>query len=402
MIIIPEIQIKSGKLISRTADSKKTITYDFSPLETAKKFDTVGASCIQVVDVDAALNEGQNNSELIREIISQCCTPIQVGGGIRTLQQVTDWWEAGAARVVVGTAAITDTNLIASATGRYPGGVVVHLATKNGYVMINGWTTQTSYRPENLVSNLQSMGVAAVIHKDIERFDRESSEALALTEKISQEVSIPVFSSGTVNDIEDIAFLRGLPNINGVVVGNALHSRKFTLDEALHVANQKDVSADPESITPIRSSGISKGVKIYLAGNNNSQPARYWASQLRDSLTAQNPLLEMTIPQIDFDLNLEDLSPREIHRAYEEQIEEADIIVLVLDGIGSRAWTGYECGYARAIGKDIIGISGGGDQISLITAMCDEIIYYDVESEVSVTLSQIEHELSNRIVARSI
>ena len=402
MIIIPEIQIKSGKIVSRTADSKKTITFDISPLETAKSFDAAGPNYIQVVDVDAALDEGQNNADLIKEIISSCDTPIQVGGGIRTLQQLTDWMDAGAARVIVGTVAITDTNLIANAAGRYPGGIVVHLATKEGRVMINGWKTQTSYRPEDLVSDLQAMGVAAVIHKDIERFDRESSEALALTERISHKVSIPVFSSGTINSIEDIAFLRGLPNINGVVVGNAIHSGKFDLEKALSVAARKDVSADPESITPIRASGITKGFKVYVAGNNNSQPARYWASQLRDSLTAKNPLLEITIPQIDFDLKLEDLSPREIHRTYEEEIDGTDIVVLILDGIGSRTWTGYECGYARAIGKDIIGISGGSDQDSLITAMCDEIISYDVQSEISITLSHIESELSARIVARSI
>ena len=231
MIVIPEIQIKDGKLVTRLSLKSDPIVHDESPLDAAKGFAAAGAEILQVTDIDAARGEQSDNAALVREILNDCGTQVQVGGGIRTLSQIAEWFEAGAARVVLGTVAITNTALVAEAAGRYPGGILVHLATKDGYVMINGWNTQTSFRPQDLIYDLLMTGIAGIIHKDIDRFEGDSSESLALTEVLSQDVSIPVYSSGTVDTLDDIARLHYLPNINGAIVSHALVSGVFTLEQ---------------------------------------------------------------------------------------------------------------------------------------------------------------------------
>ncbi len=304
MFIVPEIQIKSGKVVTRPSLGGDPIVHEIAPVEAAKKFAQAGADTIQLVDIDAARGEENNNAELIKEIIQSCGTKVQVGGGIRTLSQISDWFEAGVANVVLGTVAITDAALVTEAVGRYPGRIIAHLATKDGYVMINGWETQTAFRPQDLVHDLQMTGVAGIIHKDIERFEGDSSEALALTEALSHDVSIPVYSSGTVDSLADIARLRFLPNVNGAVVSHALITGDIELSEALQIAAQNETSPEPEASTPLADQGIHSGVRAYLAAYNSSQAARAWNQALRDTLTANNPYMEVTIPQIDLDIDV--------------------------------------------------------------------------------------------------
>jgi len=406
MIVIPEIQIKDGKLVTRRSLKSDPVIHDISPIEAARDFAAAGAEILQVLDYDAARGEQSNNAEMIKEILKTCGAQVQVGGGIRTLTQIGDWFEAGAARVVLGTVAITDTALVAEAAGRHPGGILVHLATRDGVVMINGWSTETSFRPQDLIYDLQMTGIAGIIHKDIDRFEGDSSESLALTEELSHDVSIPVYSSGTVDTLDDIARLHYLPNINGAIVSHALVSGAFTLEQALQVVAQKPTSLEPESSTPVFRHGIYKGVRAYLAAYNNSQAARAWNQALRDTITTDNPYMELLIPQIDLEIDSQTMSPRDIHRRYEVEIEKADIVIVVLEGVENEAWTGFECGYARALGKYIYGISGVQDvndrrYQDRFAAMCDELIYYTVSDEVAASLSQISHDLSSRVLTHA-
>ena len=141
-----------------------------------------GASIIQIVDIDAARSKESNNEALIKEMIGATHTPVQVSGGIKTLNQINDWFESGAARVVLGTVAITDFPLVVEAANHHPGGVIVHLVTRDGYVVIDGWKTQTAFRPEDILRELQVTGIAGVIHKATEVLDGNFIEELALTE----------------------------------------------------------------------------------------------------------------------------------------------------------------------------------------------------------------------------
>jgi len=400
MIILPEIQILEGQLVTRSTTLGAHTVHQRSPEQIAREFEASGAEWLHVVDVDAALRTDVDNSAIVRRILEKASIPVQVGGGIRTINQIIEWFDAGAARVVLGTAAITNQDLLQEASNRYPGGIIVNLATKNGRVMINGWQTETAYNPTELVGSLQLTGIAGIIHTDINRFEGDASESLALSVDIGNQLSIPLFSSGTVLRLDDLARLRYLPNILGVIVGRALIDEIFSLEDALVVAAQQETSPDAETLTPVIQSGIYKGVKAYLAAYSLSQAARWWNTALREAISANNPYLEIAIPQEDLQLDSQALTPREIQLNYEQQLNDSDIVIAVLDGIDNEAWTGFECGYARASGKYIFGLkaSSTSDQDSRIAAMCDEIIFYDTGDNAQGTLDVIAQELASRIL----
>ena len=145
MLIIPEIQIQGGKVVTRSTTKGSDTIHDISPVEAAQKFANGGARMLQVVDIDAARSEPTNNEALIKQLIQDIDIPIQISGGIRTLNHINDWFDAGAARVVLGTVAITDAPLVVEAANRHPGGIIVILATQDGFVTIDGWRTITAF-----------------------------------------------------------------------------------------------------------------------------------------------------------------------------------------------------------------------------------------------------------------
>jgi phosphoribosylformimino-5-aminoimidazole carboxamide ribotide isomerase len=405
MIIIPEIQIQGGKVITGAADESSDIVHEISPRQAMQNFVADGAQVLQIVDIDAARSKPENNEQLIRELLNETDVPIQVSGGIRTLAQINDWFEAGAARVLLGTVAITDSPLVVEAASRHPGGIIVHLATRDGYVMIDGWRTQTAFMPQDLIRDLQMTGIAGVVHKGTDLMDSEYDEAVALTEQMSHGVSIPVYSSGTVRTLDDIARLHFLPNINGVIVSHALMTGEIALKDALQIASQKDPNVEPESVTHNVNMGIHQGVRAYLAAYNSSQAARVWNLALRDMITEDNPYMEILIPQADLELDAENLSRRELQACYESELEKADIVIVILEGVEAEAWTGFECGYARAQGKYIYGVisddSARGPSQLRFEAMCDELIYFTPGDDVTKTHAEISHALTTRVMVQN-
>ena len=405
MLLIPEIQISDGQVVTRHSPDSPFTVHKISPMQALRQFESAGAEVIQIVDVDAATDEGKNNLSLITDLVGKSEADVQVGGGIRTLAQLTEWFEAGVARVVIGTVAITDPALVSEAAGRHPGGILVQLATRDGYVMINGWRTQTSYRPQDLIYDLQVAGIAGIIHLDIDRFEGDGSNSLALTEELSRNISLPIYSSGTIDTLDDIARLRYLPNINGAIISHALLSGDIELETAMRVANQKETSPQPESSTSVVNWGLYEGTCAYMAAYTLSQAGRTWNQSLRETIIADNPYLELLIPQFDLEIDTESLSPQEISRIYEGEIERSDVVVALLDNVEVESWIGYECGYARALGKYVYGICGtdntGYDrsQHNRLIGMCDEVIYYSVSDDIAASQTQISHELSSRILA---
>jgi phosphoribosylformimino-5-aminoimidazole carboxamide ribotide isomerase len=380
------------------------LVHEITPRQALQNFVADGAQVLQIVDIDAARSKPENNELLIKELLNETDVPIQVAGGIRTLAQINDWFEAGAARVVLGTIAITDSSLVVEAASRHPGGIIVHLATRGGYVMIDGWKTQTAFMPQDLIRDLQMTGIAGVVHKGTELMDSEYDEANALTEQMSHDVSIPVYSSGTVRTLDDIARLQFLPNINGVIVSHALMTGEIALKDALHIASQKQPSLEPESVTHNVNMGIHHGVRAYLAAYNSSQAARVWNLALRDMITEDNPYMEILIPQIDLELDAENLSRRELQACYETELDRADIVIVILEGVEAEAWTGFECGYARARGKYIYGITSDhekGPSQQRFESMCDELIHFTRGDDITKTHAEISHALATRVMVKN-
>jgi len=151
--------------------------------------------------------------------------------------------------------------------------------------------------------------------------------------------------------------------------------------------------------------GIHHGIRAYLAAYNSSQAARVWNLQLRETLTEDNPYMEVLIPQHDLDLDLENMTRREIQACYESELDKADIVIVVLEGVEAEAWTGFECGYARAHGKYIYGVTSaqntGGASQHRFEAMCDELIYFTPGDDVTKTYAEISRALATRVMVQN-
>jgi phosphoribosylformimino-5-aminoimidazole carboxamide ribotide isomerase len=238
MIIYPDIEIQDGKCInlSRGGFGEPTV-YDKTPLDAAREFERSGAKWLHIVDMDGVFQGGRHNADLICEIIETVNIPVQVAGGIRTIDAVHWWFEHGAERIVLGTAAVADQNLVMEACTRYPGRVVVSVDAHKGYVVIEGWRTQTSFTALELARHFEAAGVAAIIYTDIDRYENLPESSFAATAEMGSELSVPMISTGTVDILDDVSTLKYLPNISGVIIGRALFNEVFTLEEAIEIAS---------------------------------------------------------------------------------------------------------------------------------------------------------------------
>lgn len=245
MIIFPDIEIQNGRSVNRIRGKEnEPEVYDISPLEAAENFVRAGAEWLHVIDIDGSLQREHKNTEMILEIIDAVNVPVQVGGGIRTQSDVEEWLRRGAARVVLGTAAVIDRLFLMEVCGRYPGKIVISITGKDGYAMIDGWRTKTSFPTLELAKSFEDSGAAAIIYTDLDRFENGPEIGLASTIEIGTQLSIPLISTGTVYSMDDVSTLALLPNIEGAIIGRALYQGKLDLAKAIEVARASWV--DPE------------------------------------------------------------------------------------------------------------------------------------------------------------
>ncbi len=238
MDIFPDIELRQGKCVSLVrGEMDRPQPIKPSPLEWVDTLLDEGAEWLHVVDLDCIAGDG-GHDEIVQKILARSSVPVQVGGGIRTLARAEELFEAGATRVVVGTAAILDPEFLRQLVTAHPRRVVVSLDCLQGRVAISGWKQITSYQPLDFVQLIDALDLAAVIFTDIDRDADMPESSLALTMQIAEAVKVPVITSGTIKTLDDIATVRYLPNIVGAVVGRALNQGTFTLSEALAVARQ--------------------------------------------------------------------------------------------------------------------------------------------------------------------
>ncbi len=238
MIIYPDIEIQDGRCVnlSRGGIDQPNV-YDIPPMDAARDFQRAGAKWLHVVDIDGVFQGGRHNADLICRIIDQADIPVQVAGGIRTIDAVHWWFDHGAGRIVLGTAAVKDQHLVAEACARYPGRVVVSVDARSGFVVIEGWRTKTAFTALELARHFEETGVAAIIFTDIDRYENVPESSFAATAEMGTELSLPVISTGTVHALDDVSTLKYLPNISGVIIGRALFNEVFRLEEAIEIAS---------------------------------------------------------------------------------------------------------------------------------------------------------------------
>lgn len=244
MIIYPDIEISKGRCVNlRKGRFEDPIIYDIDPRTAARNFEADGAEWLHLVDLDAVFNDG-NNRELVETIIKDVNIPVQVAGGIRTLSQINKWLEVGAARVVLGTVAVTDRTLIHDACGLHPGKIAVSIDAKDGYAMVDGWHTKTAFTGIDLARHFERCGVAAIIYTDIDLYQEAPESSMVNTTEIASELNIPLISSGTIRSLDDVSRLHLLPNIDGAVTGWALFNNEIELKAAIEIGQQRQTQAE--------------------------------------------------------------------------------------------------------------------------------------------------------------
>jgi phosphoribosylformimino-5-aminoimidazole carboxamide ribotide isomerase len=235
MIVLPAVDILEGKAV-RLAGGEfdaKTV-YDADPLDAALRFAEQGARMLHVVDLDGARSGTPANLEHIKRIASEIDLPVQVGGGLRTPGAVRDAIEAGAARVVLGTAAYRDVDFLDDMLTEYAERVIVSVDARDGKLAAAGWTEQTDIPAESVFQSLGGRGVRRFVYSSIDRDGLMKGPDLDRVRSIAQAVRGNFVYSGGVSSLEDLAALAQLRQVNltGVIVGKALYEQRFTVGEA--------------------------------------------------------------------------------------------------------------------------------------------------------------------------
>jgi phosphoribosylformimino-5-aminoimidazole carboxamide ribotide isomerase len=230
MILLPAIDIRGGQAVRLQQgefDSEKV--YDADPLDAARRWVADGARALHVVDLDGARSGEPANVEHVRRICSQVTVPVQVGGGLRTIEAISHTIEAGATRVVLGTAAYRDVDLLDTALAQYGDRVVVSVDVRDGMLAASGWTEQTELPVGPVIERLGARGVHRFVYSSIERDGMLSGPDLDEVGRIADVVRGTFVYSGGVSSVEDLRALAGLRQVNlaGVIVGKALYEGRL-------------------------------------------------------------------------------------------------------------------------------------------------------------------------------
>ena len=239
MIIYPAIDILDGRVVRMTRGDFATVEQVApSPLEAAKRLVAEGAEWLHVVDLDGARTGTPANLQHIRMIANRFTVKLQAGGGIRDFDTAEAFAEAGVSRIVVGTAAIRDKELIGRLVDRHADGMAVAVDARHGMVAASGWTETTDVRAADLARDLALQGVPTLIYTNVSVDGTLQGVDLASTETVARAFGGDLIYSGGVGSVDDVAALARLRHrgLRGVIVGRAIYMGRFTLAQALAVA----------------------------------------------------------------------------------------------------------------------------------------------------------------------
>jgi len=192
-----------------------------------------GFNNIHIVDIDGALHGRPVNTILIKEIITKVKAKIQIGGGIRTIDDISRWIEMGIDRVVMGTAAVENTKLLETACNKFKNKIAVSLDVKDGLIALSGWKKQTDISAIDFIKKIQNFGVSRIIYTDINRDGTKQGPNIKDTVELSSKAKIPLVISGGVSSLEDIKKIKSLnnPNIEGVIIGKAIYDGDIKIND---------------------------------------------------------------------------------------------------------------------------------------------------------------------------
>jgi phosphoribosylformimino-5-aminoimidazole carboxamide ribotide isomerase len=238
MVVIPAIDIRGGKVVRLTRGQLEEETvYGSAPMETARRWEEEGAQRLHVVDLDAAIS-GQPQFEAVAKVIGAVRIPVEVGGGLRVLENAMRYRDRGADRVIFGTAAVASPGVVQAAVELWPEAVAVALDARAGKVAVAGWQEITTISAVDLAGQVGAWGVRRVQYTDVVRDGTLVGPNLEALETLARAAALRITAAGGVSTLDDLGRLRALAplGVDEVIVGKALYERRFTLAQAQAVA----------------------------------------------------------------------------------------------------------------------------------------------------------------------
>ena len=234
MKIFPAIDIKDKKCVRLVkGDFDNKTEYAMLPVEQAAKFKDYGYKNLHIVDLDGALNGETVNLEIIREIVVKFDLKIEIGGGIRNLESIQKYTDAGVEKVILGSAAIKDKNFLKEACQKFPNKIALGLDAKDGYLSVSGWKENSNQLTLDFLKEVNDFGASRLIYTDINRDGTKQSPNFEETVNVANTSNCPVIISGGVSSIDDIKKAKNLnnKNIEGIIVGKAIYDGDIKLEE---------------------------------------------------------------------------------------------------------------------------------------------------------------------------
>ncbi|MEX0284619.1 MAG: 1-(5-phosphoribosyl)-5-[(5-phosphoribosylamino)methylideneamino]imidazole-4-carboxamide isomerase [Paracoccaceae bacterium] len=234
MILYPAIDLKDGQAVRLLrGEMEQATVFNDDPAAQAAAFVEAGCEWLHLVDLNGAFAGEPVNAAPVEAILDRCDVPAQLGGGIRDMETIESWLTKGLARVILGTVAVEDPDLVRDAARAFPGQVAVGIDARGGRVATRGWAEETDVEVTDLARSFEDAGVAAIIYTDINRDGAMQGPNIPATEALARAVSIPVIASGGVSALDDLIALRDTSVVAGAISGRALYDGALDLKAAL-------------------------------------------------------------------------------------------------------------------------------------------------------------------------
>ena len=238
MILFPAIDLKDGTCVRLVrGEMDQSTTFNDDPAAQARKFAGAGFEWIHIVDLNGAFAGKPVNADAVAAIVGAVDLPVQLGGGIRSMDTIARWLETGVQRVILGTAALKDPDLVRRACEQYPGRIVVGIDARDGRVAVEGWAETSEVKAPDLALRFENDGVAAIVYTDIDRDGAMQGVNVDATVDLAFALTTPVIASGGVRGLSDLADLKTNESvgIEGVISGRAIYDGRLDPEEALQL-----------------------------------------------------------------------------------------------------------------------------------------------------------------------
>ena len=234
MILYPAIDLKDGQAVRLVhGDMEQSTVFNDNPAAQAMSFVNAGCEWLHLVDLNGAFAGTPVNAAPVEAILKTCKVPTQLGGGIRDMATIEAWLDKGLTRVILGTVAVENSDLVREAARAFPNQVAVGIDARNGRVATKGWAEETDVMVTDLAKSFEDAGVTAIIYTDIMRDGAMGGPNIEATADLARAVSIPVIASGGVSSLADLNALKATEVISGAISGRALYDGAIDLSEAL-------------------------------------------------------------------------------------------------------------------------------------------------------------------------